>query len=137
MYTKFKINFSALIKQTLKQLQYVVFCHMDYCYSFAIAIKSRKKFFALSAVELLTISTLQTKFVIMMLKSINKWLIIIVQLNSMMMKYCMTEKLVTTPVHLELGILKSMVLIPMIKILHLYPHLEMQILIRLRILISV
>lgn len=78
----------------------------------SVAMESEKEVFAASAVELPTVSTLWTKFVTKTLKSVNKAPITVAQLHGMMMKHCVTDELVTTPVHSELGMLGSVVLAP-------------------------
>ncbi|MCJ1348680.1 hypothetical protein MMC31_006913, partial [Peltigera leucophlebia] len=74
------------------------------------AMESEKEVFASSAVELPTVSTLWTKFVTKTLKSFNKVPVTVAQLHGRMMKHCVTEELVTTPVLSELGMFGSVVL---------------------------
>ena len=137
VWTRSKINFSALMKQTLEQSQCAVLCLMDCCYSSAVAMESRKEVFAASAVELPAVSTLWTQFFTRTLKSVNKMPITVAQLHGMMMKHCVTEELVTTPVHSELGTLGSVVLAPVTGILYPYPHWAPRTLTGTRVLISV
>lgn len=100
------------MRDTLERAPCLVLYLMDCCYSSAVAMESEKEVFAASAVELPTVSTLWTKFVTKTLKSVNKAPITVAQLHGMMMKHCVTDELVTTPVHSELGMLGSVVLAP-------------------------
>lgn len=91
------------MRDTLERAPCPVLYLMDCCYSSAVAMENEKEVFATLAVELPTVSTLWTKFVTKTLKSVNKAPITVAQLHGMMMKHCVTDELVTTPVHSELA----------------------------------